>query len=368
MNNLKVAFVHDYLVQYGGAERTLEALMELYPDAPIYTGLYDSKNLSKEINKRKIIFPKNSILSRFPKYLTFLMPFVFESFDLREYDLVISDGTAWPKSVLTTPEQLHISYIHTPPRFLYGYSVESTKRNKWYFKPFVSVIDHMLRPWDFAAAQRPDYLLTNSKETKKRIKKFYKRDAKVIYPPVDIKVNHKNVETEPYYLLFGRLAAYKNFDLVIKAFNQLPFKLKVAGTGPEEEALKLLAGENIKFYGRVSEEIKSELFSNCLGLISPVEDEDLGIVPIEAMAYGKPVLAHKSGGHLETIKEGLSGEFFDELTLESFLTAFKKFDKNVAEKKYDNAKIANSVKDFGKERFQKEFSQFVDSKLKEFNA
>ncbi|MEN9389692.1 MAG: hypothetical protein RLY61_776, partial [Candidatus Parcubacteria bacterium] len=177
MTITKVAFVHDYLSQYGGAEKTLEALLELYPTADIYTGLYNPKNLPETITSKNIIAPRNKLFLKLSKLLTFLMPVIFESFDLRSYDLIISDGTAWPKGVITSPNQLHIAYIHTPPRFLYKYSVETTKRNKWYLKPFVSVVDHFLRIWDFGAAQRPNYLIANSIEVQKRIKKFYKRDA-----------------------------------------------------------------------------------------------------------------------------------------------------------------------------------------------
>ena len=154
MTITKVAFVHDYLSQYGGAEKTLEALLELYPTADIYTGLYNPKNLPETITSKNIIAPRNKLFLKLSKLLTFLMPVIFESFDLRSYDLIISDGTAWPKGVITSPNQLHIAYIHTPPRFLYKYSVETTKRNKWYLKPFVSVVDHFLRIWDFGAAQR----------------------------------------------------------------------------------------------------------------------------------------------------------------------------------------------------------------------
>ncbi len=362
----KVAFVHEYLVQYGGAEKTLEAMIELFPDAPIFTGLYNPAQLSNEINKREIIYPKSSILAKFPKYLTFLMPLVFERFNLTKYDIIISDGTAWPKGVLTKHDQLHISYIHTPPRFLYGYSVESQKRDKWYFKPFVKFIDFFLRIWDFSAAQRPDFIITNSKETQARIKKFYARDAEVIYPPVNVDVEKtnetKHIEFENYYLMIGRLSAYKNFELVVKAFNNLEHTLVIAGTGIEEESLKAIAAKNIKFTGRVTENQKQTLFENCLGLINPVKDEDFGIVPVEAMAHGKPVLVHKSGGHLETVQPNVTGMFFDELTIESFTNAFEEFDKKVKNKHFDAKTISKSVQKYSKKRFQTEFKDFVDTK------
>ncbi len=371
MKKPKIALVHEYLVQYGGAEKTLEAILEVFPDAPIYTGIYSPDRLSDFLNKQKIIAPKNKLLSKFQKFLTFLMPLVFESFDLREYDIIISDGTAWPKGVLTTPDQLHISYIHTPPRFLYGYSVESQKRNIWYFKPFVKVIDFGLRIWDFYAAQRPNVLLTNSQETQKRIRKFYRREAQVIYPPVETtyeKDKNEKVTYKDYYVALGRLSAYKNFDFLVNAFNELGKTLVIAGTGGEEDKLKLLANNNIKFEGQVSEKRKSVLLENCLGVINSVQDEDLGIVPIEAMAHGKPVFAHKSGGHLETIIDAVSGTFFEEFDVASFLEKFKKFDDMITTKQFDSTKIKNSIKKFDKERFKQELRQVVDKEWEAFNA
>src|SRR3990167_10058011 len=213
MNSPKVAIVHDYLVQYGGAETTLEYICDIFPDAPIYTSMYNPKNLSEKLNKKRVITPKMGPLFNFlPKHLSFLMPIVFENFDLDGFDIIISSGTAYAKSVLTRPNQLHISYIHTPPRFLYGYSVESTNRNRWNYKPVVSYLDHYLRIWDYVAAQRPNFILTNSNNTKKRIEKFYNRDAKVIYPPIKLDNNissKKDPLIEPYYFMHGRLSAYK---------------------------------------------------------------------------------------------------------------------------------------------------------------
>ncbi len=371
IKSAKVAIICEYLNQYGGAERTMENILELFPNATLYTGVYDASKMPDTINSKKIVYPNNSLLLKFPKYFTFLMPLIFENFDLRAYDLIISSGNAWAKSVITKPTQLHISYIHTPPRFLYKYSVESQKRDAWYFKPIVSLIDFILRIWDFSAAQRPDYLLTNSCETQSRIKKFYHRESKVIYPPLEsmykeiAKTKTATKNEEKYYLVIGRLSAYKNFDLVIKAFNILRMPLVVAGTGIEENYLKTIANENIKFVGKVSENEKAELFNNCLGVINAVQDEDFGIVPVEAMSYGKPVFAHKSGGHLETIQDGLSGTFFEDLTLDAFINAFKKFDNDVTQNKFDSNKIRKSVKKFEKEIFKKEMWSYI---LEKFNA
>jgi len=364
-----VAFIHDYLVQYGGAEKTLEIMSDIFPEAEIFTGIYKPDLLSKKLNSKKIISPGTSLLSKWPKYFTFLMPLYFENFDLRNYDLIISSGNAWAKGVLTKPTQLHISYIHTPPRFLYKYSVESTNRNNWYYKPFVSFIDTSLRVWDYISAQRPDYLLTNSRETSKRIQKFYRREATVIYPPVDVEtkpaVESDNLKA-PYYLAAGRLAAYKNFDLIIQAFNLLGLPLEVIGTGKEESKLKKMAKDNIKFLGQASDEVKFRKMNECMGLIFPVEEEDFGIVPIEAMSQGKPVLAHRSGGVLETLRDGIDGMFFDKVTLEEFVSKMKEFDENIKKSVYNSNSIRDHVQKYSVNRFKKEFEAFVSNKWDQF--
>ncbi|HXK52675.1 glycosyltransferase [Candidatus Nomurabacteria bacterium] len=375
----KIAFVHEYLVQYGGAQKTLEAMLEVFPNSPIYTGLYDKKSMSSFLNNQTIHSTQNKLLSKFQKYLTFLMPLVFEGMDLQDFDIIISDGTAWPKGVLTNTHQLHISYIHTPPRFLYGYSVESQKRDKWYFKPILKVVDNILRVWDYNAAQRPDFLLTNSFETLARIKKFYGREAKVIYPPVELSYNNPETSSEEkiiaeeqeqntsknYYIMLGRLSAYKNFDVVIKAFNKNGKNLVILGTGYEENYLRSIAKTNITFIGRATDKQKSYYLENCKGLINAVQDEDFGIVPIEAMAYGKPVLAHRSGGHLETIVEGLSGMFFESLEVGDLIKSIESFDKSIEEGLFDAGSIKKSVQKFDKEIFKKDLKDFVLSKWEE---
>ena len=373
----KIALVHEYLIQYGGAEKTLEMFMEMFPKAPIYTGLADVRKFPSAFDKVKIHSIKNPWVIKFHKFFTFLMPLVFESFDLSEYDIIVSDGHAWPKSVLTKPHQLHISYVHSPPRFLYGYSVESQKRDKWYFKPFVALIDFTLKIWDFNAAQRPDFLVTNSKETKKRISRFYSREATVIYPPVNVdadaptKAKTKRQQAQPkapYFLALGRLTAYKNFDFLVKAFNKSGKSLVIAGTGPEEQKLNSAANKNIRLIGRVSETEKHELLKNCLGLINLVEDEDFGIVPIEAMAHGKPVLAHKSGGHLETIIEGKNGRFFEAFDTNEFNEQVKIFEQEILDQKYKQQTIKNGVQHFNNKRFKQEFYEFVMKKWEQLES
>jgi glycosyltransferase involved in cell wall biosynthesis len=364
--NPKVALVHDYLNQYGGAEKTLEKIMELFPEAPIYTGILDLQKLPEIFKQRKIITPRiNFVLKRYPKLFTFLMSKRFESFDLSNYDLIISDGTAWAKSVITNSNQLHISYIHTPPRFLYKYSTESNLRKKWYFRPVFLYLDFHLRIWDFAASKRPDYLICNSVEVLKRIKKFYKREATVIYPPVETQDFHNN-KPEDYYVISGRLSSYKNFDLVIELFNNINKKLVVIGTGIEEKNLKKIAHKNIQFVGKVSNKDLHDILSKAKGYIFPVKEEDFGIAPVEALSHGVPVLAHRSGGPLETIIENEDGLFFDEINLQSLSEKFIEFDKKIENSFFNSKEISKRAKRFDQKVFVKEFSEFVTEKWNKF--
>lgn len=372
MNSPKVAIVHDYLVQYGGAETTLEYICDIFPSAPIYTSVYNPKDLSEKLKSKHIITPKiGPLFNILPKHLTFLMPIVFENFDLSKFDIIISSGTAYAKSVLTKPDQLHIAYIHTPPRFLYGYSVESTNRSKWYYKPAVSYIDHYLRIWDYVAAQRPNFIVTNSYNTKKRIKKFYNRDAEVIYPPIKLEnnvINEKDPLKEAYYFMHGRLSAYKNFDFVISAFNLLDMPLVISGTGSEESKLKKLAGKNVTFLGRTSEKQKNAYFNNCLGFIFPVVEEDFGMVVVEAMSHGKPVLAHRSGGVKEIMRENIDGMFFENLSLDEFISKIKIFDEKIRRNEFNPAEIRKQTLKFDEKNFVGGFKNFVYEKWGAHNA
>jgi len=395
---MKVALVHDYLTEYGGAERTLEAIHEIWPEAPVFTSLLDEKKFEE--------FGDVKGIKRFKglaKVFTFFMPLVFENMDLREYDLVISDGTIWSKSVLTTPEQLHIHYCHTPPRWLYGYPGETDRRRLWYLQPILKPLDNWLRVWDFESAQRPDFIVANSKTVGERVRKFWRRDSKVIYPPVDLAfragpssaasseprelhsgnpcsiVNNEganpnvsladpsvanassgiSLRADEYFLVVSRPSAYKNIDLAIEACNKLNLPLVIVGTGREEKRLKAMAGKNVRFMNFVEEKELSGIYKHCKALIFPVSDEDFGIVPVEAMSFGKPVIALRSGGATETIIEGKTGTFFTQPTVESLTAAIKRFSPLRSEDC-----IAQAQK-FSKERFQHQFKSFVEEKWRD---
>ena len=385
---MKVALVHDFLNQYGGAERVLEAIHDLYPYAHVYTSLHDPTKLPLRMHNwdiRPFKLPKLPLV-HFLKYYTAFYPFLFEGLDLSEYDLVISSTAFFAKGIKTRPDALHISYIHTPPRFLYHYPASVGKREIFIYRPILAVLDNFFRIWDYQAAQRPDYLIANSKQVAERIRKFYRRKATVIYPGVELpspkdfgkdKFKDKyllpadkreqvevaeKLDRSSYYFLVSRLLSYKRIDLVIKAANKLNLSLKIAGTGPEEKKLKKIAGSSVEFLGFVSDERLSDIYSNCDAFIFPA-DEDFGIVPVEAMNFGKPVIAYAKGGSLETIVAGKTGEFFYEPTVESLVEVLEKFNP----KKYQASACRSQAAKFSLPQFKNNFSSFVESKLPKGN-
>lgn len=363
----KVALVHDFLVEYGGAERVLEALCEIFPKAPIYTAYYDKDGPGMEKFANYKI--KTSWLQKLPSSRALLSPFrlfslaLFESFDLSDYDLVISSTWMFmAKGVITRPESLHISYIHTPPRFLYGYKTAREWKKYWLGKIAGSLLNHKMRMMDFVASQRPDYLIANSKFTADRTWKFYRRKAKVIYPPVELKTKDQRPKTkdENYFLCVSRLARAKRIDLAIEACNKLGCGLWVVGCGKEENYLRSIAGKTIKFLGFVSDNRLAEVYANCQAVIFPAEDEDFGIVPVEAMSFGNPVIALRSGGVVETIVQGKTGIFFNEPTVDSLVKSLKKF----KDLKFKNSDCLSQAKKFSKEQFKQEIKKFVYGKMK----
>lgn len=373
---MKTAIVVDYLNVYGGGERTLEAILEIYPQATIFTSLYDPSKFNSEspIRKAKVnpFFSSHFSLltSHFLKQLTLIMPFFFQRINLSGFDLVISVGTIWAKGVKTLPGQKHIFYCLTPPRFLYGYPSETSKRNVWYYRPFTTLLDHWLRIWDFNAAQKPGEIIVISEEVERRVKKFYRRDSKVIYPPVSLTSQVTNYElqvTDPYFLIISRLAAYKRIEVAIEACSQLKLPLKIVGTGREESKLKKMAARldsveprrrpTIEFLGFRSDEEINQLYGRARALIFPTPDEDFGLVPVEANAHGVPVISHRSGGVLETMVEGQTAIFYNENTSDSLVQALQHY----IVMKWSPEVCVENAKRFGKARFQKEFKELVEA-------
>lgn len=372
---LKVAIVHDYLKEFGGAEKVVEALLEIWPDAPVYTSIFLPSYAGPHRKKVESWNIKTSVLQYVPlkaklvSMFRFVAPIVFRWFDLSKYDVVITSNAGTytsPNFVKVGKKTLFVSYYHTPPRYLYGYAVANDWTNNWFRRTLLvlgQIPMHFLRILDFKSAQIPNYLLCNSNEVKKRISKFYRKEAKIIYPPVEIPEIKVPVEKKNYYLIGGRVSRHKGHDIAIKAFTKLGLPLKVFGgtfASYGLEQFKKEAGKNIEFLGEVTDNQKWELMKKAKAFVFPSDNEDFGIVPVEAMAFGTPVIALGIGGPLETVIEGKTGLFFDERTPESLIEAVKKFEK-LSFKQED---CVNQAKKFSKERFKKEMLQFISEASK----
>lgn len=358
---MRIAIVHDYLKEYGGAERVVEALHEIWLEAPLYTSFVDKEGMGafwerfKNWDIRTSFAQKIPGFAKFASPLRFLIPWIWESFNFDEYDLIISSaGSYITKGIITRADGVHICYCHTPPRALWGLPTASNWKNSFFGRLLVPIMTHNLRQYDFLAAQRVDYFIANSKNTEERIKKFYKRDGQVIYPPVNLPEKYSKKPGE-YYLAVGRLSREKRMDLVIEVCKKLKLPLKIVGTGIEEDNLRRQAGFSASFLGKISDEELSEVYSGAKALIFTAEEEDFGIVPVEAMAHGRPVIAIRQGGVKETVVDGKTGIFFSELTVESLEDAIKKFEKM----KFSAEDCREQAEKFSKERFKKEIRDFV---------
>ncbi len=319
---MRVALVHDHLLQQGGAERVLEALGALWPQAPLYTLAIDTDQFP-QFAAREV---HTSFLQRMPLRNTFfrwllpLMPTAVESYDLRNADIVVSSVSALAKGVITHPHTVHICYCHTPTRYLWSETEYLEELDvPGFIKYFLPPVLSHLRTWDRLAAERVDLFIANSETVRKRIKKYYGKESIVVYPPVD--VDRFTISTHPekkYFLAGGRLVAYKRFDIIIDAFTKLGKPLVVFGTGPAEQMLRKRAGTNITFVGHVSDEERARLFSEAIAFINP-QEEDFGITAVESMASGRPVIAYGKGGALETVREGVTGTLFYEQSAEELM-------------------------------------------------
>lgn len=366
---MKVALVHDFLIQNGGAENVFRNFAEMYPNADIFTLVYDKEKIDNFFNTRKI---NASFIQKMPfgkkKYQWFLplMPLAIEQLNLMDYDLIISSSSAFANGVITNPDALHICYCHTPTRYLWTDSHTYVKElnHNAIVKKLIPVVLSRLRLWDRLAAERPNYFLANSKCVQRRIERYYNRKSDVIYPPVEIG-NFSvadNVETDKskgYFLIGGRLVAYKRYDLVVKAFNKLGIQLKIFGVGPEFSGLKKIAKSNIELLGKVSDKEKGELYKNAIAFLHP-QEEDFGITAIESMASGRPVIAYKSGGALETVIDGITGSFFKEQTWEELADTIIKFKPE----EFNPLEIRHHAEKFGVSEFKTQIGEFIEQKLR----
>ena len=378
MKKKKIALAHDYLREYGGAERVLEALHNIYPEAPVYTAFYDAKAMEDNWQRfanwdlRQTWMAKIPLIKKLFSPLRFLADNAFADLDLSDYDYVISSSNAYFSKAIKVPNGKHFCYCHTPPRVLYGYSAKSN----WKANPFTrfagNLLNHFVRQTDFKVSQKVDQFIANSKETQGRIKKFYKMDSIVINPPVkicdqadlffkDLKKTELKEFSEKkknsYYLYVNRLALAKHPEMAVQLATDIGLNLKVVGTGDMLAKLKEMAGPTIEFMGGVDDEALNDLYKNAKALLYPVEDEDFGMVPIEAMAWGTPVIAHRSGGPKETVIEEKTGIFFDELSVESLKTAIKKFEEIA----FDPAKIHQEAMKYSVAVFEKRIKKLISN-------
>jgi glycosyltransferase involved in cell wall biosynthesis len=363
---MKIALVHDYLVQYGGAERVLECFSELFPYAHIYTIVYDKNLMHGAFEDKKI---HTSFLQKFPfakkrhRIFPMLMPIAIEQFDFSKYDIVLSDSSSYAKGIVTGPETLHICYMHTPMRYAWDDCQKYARDFSFpgFIKKLVPFFVNYLRIWDRVSVDRVDRIIANSKFVSRRIQKYYRRDSIVINPPVDINrfyVEEKKPKMKDYFLMVGRLIAYKRNDIAIEAFNELGLPLKIIGRGPEIQRLKKIAGPNIEFLGRVDDDELPKYYAECRAFIFP-QEEDFGIVAIEAMAAGRPLIAFKGGDIVEHMEEGKTGEFFLSQSKKDIIDVVGGFD----EKKYDSNYIRSQAEKFDRDLFKKKIKEYIESEL-----
>lgn len=371
---MKIALVHDYLTCFGGAEQVLKSFHRLFEEAPIYTLLYDKKKMARNFAEAEI---RTSFLQKFPKVLRthkrWLLPFLTvapETFDLRDFDLVISSSSAFAKGIIVRPQTIHICYCHSPTRFVWDWHQNYLKEQKikWPLRLGTSLATNYLRVWDKAAASRLDYFIANSKTTRKKIKKYYERDSTVIYPPVDLanskeqiansKSDRRLAISDKPFLIVSRLSPYKNIDLAVEVFNKLELPLVVIGEGSQHRFLAKKAKKNVKLLGFQPEGVVRWYYQNCQALIFPGED-DFGITPVEAMSYGKPVLALRKGGATETVIEGVTGEFFDDPHPAVLADGVRRLRQNL--KNYNPEIIRKHAQKFSRQRFEAEIKEFINS-------
>lgn len=383
---MKVALVYDRVNKWGGAERVLLTLHKLFPDAPLYTSVYNpetapwakvfdpSTPFDKAQSKGSGQGVRTSFLQKFPfstsfhEFYAILMPIAFESFNFDEFDLVISVTSEAAKGIITKPNTVHICYCLTPTRYLWsGY-------NDYFANPYLRFISKpavsYLREWDKIAAKRPDIYVAISKEVQRRIKRYYGRESVVVYPPIDtafsaLASSDKLDARRSYFLIVSRLVPYKKIDVAIRAFNKLKLPLKIVGTGSEQNYLNSISGSTIEFLGNLTDEQMVSYYRGCRALIFP-GIEDFGLTILEAQSFGKPVIAFRNGGALETIIEGKTGEFFYPQNEEALIKKIKGFKSS----KYDPLECIKNAERFSFERFKKEFMNIINtiSKLKAKNS
>ncbi|HEU5345570.1 MAG TPA: glycosyltransferase [Ktedonobacterales bacterium] len=359
---MRVALVHDYLNQMGGGEKTLLALAQIFPGAPIYTSIYEPSRVDaafEALDIRTSFMQRLPFVKRHHQPFLPLYPFAMESFDLRGYDLVVSDSSAFAKGIVTRPETLHVCYCHTPMRWAWNFEdyIERERiggLGRLALAPFIN----WLRLWDYASAARVDAFIANSPVVSARIAKYYRRESVIIPPPVDVTRFRVSTRRGDYFLITSRLVPYKRIDLAVQAFSKLGLPLRVVGSGRDEQRLRKLAGPSVRFLGRLSDEQVREQMAGCRAFIFPGE-EDFGITPVEAQACGKPVIAYGAGGALSSVVEGATGLFFREQTPEALASVVASF----RDEQFNALAIRRHAEQFDTARFAERLSRFISSRM-----
>lgn len=357
---MKLALVHEHLANDGGAEKVLLAFQQTFPDAPTFTLLFNRAVANSAFSNKDI---RTSFLQKMPfamtKYVWYLwlMPLAIERFDFRGYDVVLSSASGFAKGVLTSPDTVHLCYCHSPTRYLWTDSFDYVNALPYprLMKAYIASYLSKLRAWDRLAADRVDHFIANSETVRRRIQKYYRRDATVIYPPVDVGKFSVAERHESFYLTGGRLVPYKRFDLTVQAFTRLRMPLKVFGAGPELARLKAMAGPTVEFLGKVPDTELRTLMSKAAAFVHP-QEEDFGITPVESMASGRPVIAFHKGGAAETVVDGKTGVFFDEQSWEALSDAVIRFKPD----DYDPAAIRGHAEQFSGDRFAAAIRAFIN--------
>ena len=351
LGKLRVAIVHDYLNQAGGAEKVVETFCEMFPDAPVYTSVYDQDRMPDFWRHREV---RTSYMQRISsrlaiaKCLVPLYPTAFEMFDFRAYDLVLSSTTAFAKGIITRPETCHVCYCNNPTRFLWMYhDYFEYERYPRFMRAVLPGLASAMREWDYAAAQRVDFFVAGSYNAARRIAKYYRRHSDVVQPPIDAGFFHPTSAPGDFFLVVSRLQPYKRIDLAIEACNRMSLPLHIVGQGPDRTRLERLAGAGVRFLGSLTDDEVRDQMSGCRALLLPGE-EDFGLTPLEVQACGRPVIAFAAGGSLETVVDGITGAYFAEQTVDSLCTALENFSDN-----FDPAAIRAHAELFDRAEFKR---------------
>ena len=364
---MKVAIVHYWLISMRGGEKVVEALCQLFPDATIFTHVYNPSAISETIKKHRIhttfIHKLPGAIRHYQCYLP-LMPIALEQLNLKNYDLVISSESGPAKGIVIPPETLHVCYCHTPMRYVWPMYHDYQETAGWLKRILMPPVIHYLRMWDLTSAWRVDQFITNSAYVARRVMRYYRRESEVIPPPVDTDAFSPSNVRGDFYLMVGELVPYKRVDVAVEAFNRLGKRLIIIGHGGQLERLRKAAAPNITFLGRQPFSVLREHYASCRALIFPGE-EDFGIVPVEAMASGRPVIAFKGGGALETVVDGVTGLFFDEQTPESLVEAVERYE--LIEAKFSSNRIVQHAEKFNRQKFKEGMRRVIERLIQEKN-